>query len=99
MLISSVWTEVADAMLKHVHIINDSAWYCLVQCILLRRHTGRFRQGGGRLVVHTVLFRGKIFMPHLPKEALQRGSDYIAAFGLKCPKTLCYCMNMFCLIR
>lgn len=99
MLVSSVWTEVADATLKQVHIINEAAWYCLVQYIPLRRHTGRVRQGGSRLVVHIILFRGKIFMPHLPKESLQYGSDYIAAFGLKCPKPLCCCVNMFCLMR
>lgn len=56
MLVSSVWTQVADATLKQVHIINKAAWYCLVQCIPLRRLTGRVRQGGGRLMIHTILF-------------------------------------------
>ena len=98
MLVSSVWTEVADATLKQICIINATAWYCLVECIPFRWLTGRIRQGEARLLVHTILFRGKIFMPHLPEESLQCGSDYIAAFGLKSPKPLCCCVNMFCLI-
>lgn len=35
-----------------------------------------------------ISFRGKTSTPHLPKESWQCGSDYIAAFGLKCPKPL-----------
>ena len=98
--LNACWSQVvSDATLKQVHIINEAAWYCLVQYIPLRRHTGRVRQGGSRLVVHIILFRGKIFMPYLPKESLQYGSDYIAAFGLKCPKPRCCCVNMFCLMR
>lgn len=87
MLVSSPWAEVADATLKQVHIINEAVKYGTVQCIP-SRHTGRVRQEGGRLMLHTISFSGKISTPHLPKESLQCGSDYIAAFGLKCPKPL-----------
>lgn len=61
---------------------------CLLHCIPLRRHTGRVRHGGGSPMVHTPFFKGKMFVPYLPEEALQCGSYYIEAFGLKCPKTL-----------
>lgn len=50
-------------------------------------------QGGGRIIVLTTLFRGKVFITYLPNNHqfydnycgsdLPIGSDYIAAFGLK----------------